>query len=509
MLARYDYGAIILMDERFLEQRSTSGLSRWLRACIPPRIPPVGTALTDLEAFFTKWNNSPPAPKDLKPILNRSFDVDAPAGLAAGQPPTGGPGLSRLERMQVLLKTEEPIEVDDTQPAMSIRADDPSLLSTSVGAASSNVAAHQLDFTNASSGQHSRSGQNDSSNIPAGVVDAASGDQPATTDVPWIAKRPKQEPGVGKSWQALARERLGFGSQPAGPSHAAPMNAAASQLVSAPSAPVVSGGRFSFKSSSAGRGSAGGRGAAEKPAAARILLDSSSSDGSSGGLDGPPPLEPDPTVVRSVEPITPSENVPPVSSASANLSPDSTVSAHSDNSAMVEASAMPAVPLDATGPRLSDSTKRRRDQNAVSSSEQHPMKRTTPNDAGLITSGRICSCCVERPVAICCADCDGFLCVSMRKYFELQPEQTTEWTCLCESIWPWFESSTCTLPAARPADQLVVLAQTLPTPHPSWIRGPSTSRSGLAANTAVVEALYHPRARVSFAPWFCQVRMRF
>ncbi|KAL4529286.1 hypothetical protein Ndes2526A_g04083 [Nannochloris sp. 'desiccata'] len=57
---RGDWGAIILMDERFQQAKYQKSLSRWLRGAIAPQ-PNFQTAFGSMEAFFTRLQADPPA----------------------------------------------------------------------------------------------------------------------------------------------------------------------------------------------------------------------------------------------------------------------------------------------------------------------------------------------------------------------------------------------------------------------------------------------------------------
>jgi Rad3-related DNA helicase len=58
---RGDWGAIILMDERFQQAKYQKGLSRWLRGAIAPQFQNFNSAFGSMEAFFTRLQAHPPA----------------------------------------------------------------------------------------------------------------------------------------------------------------------------------------------------------------------------------------------------------------------------------------------------------------------------------------------------------------------------------------------------------------------------------------------------------------
>jgi len=151
--SRYDYGAILFLDERFLEPRTSAGLSRWLRACYPPQTSSTSNVLSSLTHFFDRWGLNPPGPQAA---------LHARASGDERKPP-------------ILLKTESEMVETSTvvDKPMCLNA----TLTTSLGAqsGSSNAALHEDD---------------------QGSIDAARG----LSEIPWITKRSR-----GLPWSDRAR----------------------------------------------------------------------------------------------------------------------------------------------------------------------------------------------------------------------------------------------------------------------------------------------------------------
>jgi Fanconi anemia group J protein len=58
---RYDYGAVLLVDERFQQSSLQNALSKWVRNSLESR-PVVTEAIASLKSFFEKWEAKPPGP---------------------------------------------------------------------------------------------------------------------------------------------------------------------------------------------------------------------------------------------------------------------------------------------------------------------------------------------------------------------------------------------------------------------------------------------------------------